>query len=66
VIEWFSRFVDEIESRDDTYLADPRIPGVSVKIRGGALLEIKVAGRQPAGQRIAEHQSGGRLDSPPL
>lgn len=42
-IDWFSRFVGHVESREDTYLVGRRIQGVSVKIRGSALLEVKVA-----------------------
>ena len=42
-IDWFSPFVQEIESREDIYLIGPRIQGVSVKIRGGALLDLKIA-----------------------
>ena len=43
MIEWFAGLVGEVESREDTYLVGRRIQGVSVKIRGDALLDVKVA-----------------------
>ena len=39
---WFGRFPARTESREDTYLLDPRLRGLSVKIRGGGALEVKV------------------------
>ena len=42
VAEWFGRFPAETESREDTYLLDPQLRGLSVKIRGGSALEVKV------------------------
>lgn len=44
LIEWFTPFVDEVETREDTYLVAEHVTGISVKIRGGERLEIKVAG----------------------
>ena len=41
VAGWFGRFPAETESREDTYLLDPPLPGLSVKIRGGGALEVK-------------------------
>ena len=41
VAGWFGRFPAGTESREDTYLLDPRLPGLSVKIRGGSALEVK-------------------------
>ena len=43
MIEWFSPFVDEFETREDTYLVAEHVHGLSVKIRGGERLDIKVA-----------------------
>ena len=43
-IEWISRFPFDVESREDIYLVGQPIRGLSVKIRGGALLELKAAG----------------------
>jgi hypothetical protein len=34
VARWFARFPAEVESREDTYLVDPPLPRVSVKVRG--------------------------------
>ena len=42
VARWFGRFPAETQSREDTYLLDPPLRGLSVKIRGGAALEVKV------------------------
>jgi hypothetical protein len=42
VAGWFGRFPALTESREDTYLLDPRLRGLSVKIRGGGALEVKV------------------------
>jgi hypothetical protein len=38
---WFSRFAQVPETRDDDYLISPRLPGLSIKIRGGASFEVK-------------------------
>jgi hypothetical protein len=43
MIEWFSPVVEEFETREDTYLVVEHINGLSVKIRGGERLDIKVA-----------------------
>ena len=42
VTGWFGRFPIETESREDSYLLDPRLPGLSVKVRGGRSLEVKM------------------------
>lgn len=42
VAEWFGRFPAETQSREDTYLVDPQLRGLSVKVRGGSALELKV------------------------
>ena len=41
VAGWFGRFPARMESREDTYLLDPRLRGLSVKVRGGGALEVK-------------------------
>jgi len=41
IARWFSRFPQVTETRDDDYLVAPRLPGLSVKIRGGASFEVK-------------------------
>jgi hypothetical protein len=41
VAGWFARFPAEVESREDTYLVDPQLRGLSVKLREGRALEVK-------------------------
>jgi hypothetical protein len=41
VAGWFGRFPARVESRQDTYLLDPQLRGLSVKVRGGGALEVK-------------------------
>lgn len=38
---WFGRFPAEVAARQDAYLIDPELRGLSVKVRGGAALEVK-------------------------
>ena len=42
VASWFSRFPAATESREDAYLVDPQLRGLSVKVRAGRALEVKV------------------------
>jgi hypothetical protein len=42
VAGWFARFEAVVESREDTYLLDSRLPGLSVKFRDGRAFEVKV------------------------
>jgi hypothetical protein len=39
---WFGSADTEIESREDAYLIDPDVGGLSVKVRGGRALEVKL------------------------
>ena len=41
VAGWFGRFPAVTESREDSYLMNPQLPGLSVKIRGNWALEVK-------------------------
>lgn len=42
VADWFTRFpAAQAESREDRYLIQPCLPGLSVKIRAGGTLEVK-------------------------
>jgi hypothetical protein len=50
---WFERFPAGMESREDSYLLDPDLRGLSVKVRAGRMLEVKVY-----------HGSVGILDVP--
>jgi hypothetical protein len=51
-----------VESREDTYLLDPQLPGLSVKIRGGAALEVKVYHGSPGILEVAD-RARGRMES---
>jgi hypothetical protein len=42
VAGWFGRFSARVETREDVYLFDPYLPGLSVKLRGSGFLEVKV------------------------
>jgi len=50
VAGWFGRFPARTETREDTYLLDPCLPGLSVKVRGGGALEVKATAgaREPS------------------
>jgi hypothetical protein len=42
VARWFGRFPATTESREDTYLLDPQLRGLSVKVRAGGARQVKV------------------------
>ncbi len=42
VAGWFGRVPAEVAARQDAYLVDPELRGLSVKIRAGAAIEVKV------------------------
>ena len=54
-------FRDGIEVREDSYLVDPVLPDVSVKIRGGAQLDVK-AFRHSPGRLSLPGGTRGRLE----
>jgi hypothetical protein len=58
VARWFARFPAGVESREDTYLLDPPLPGLSVKVRGGGALEVKVFRGSPGMLEVAGRASG--------
>jgi hypothetical protein len=62
VAGWFGRFPARMESREDTYLLDPHLRGLSVKVRGGGALEVK-AYRGSPGILDAEGRARGRMES---
>ncbi len=62
VAGWFGRFPARVESREDTYLLDPQLPGLSVKVRGGGALEVKVYRGSPGILEVAG-RARGRLES---
>jgi hypothetical protein len=59
---WFGRFPARTESREDTYLLDPPLPGLSVKVRGGGALEVKVYRGNPGMLQVAG-RARGRMES---
>jgi len=62
VARWFGRFPAETQSREDTYLLDPQLRGLSVKVRGGATLEVKVYRGSP-GILDLPGRARGRMES---
>jgi hypothetical protein len=62
VARWFARFPATAQSRVDTYLLDPPLPGLSVKIRGGGALEVK-AYRGSPGILEVPGRARGRLET---
>jgi len=58
VARWFGRFPARTESREDTYLLDPPLPGLSVKVRGGGALEVKVFRGSPGTLEVAGRARG--------
>ena len=62
VAGWFGRFPAGTESRQDTYLIDPPLRGLSVKVRGGGALEVK-AYRGSPGILEVPGRARGRLES---
>ena len=62
VARWFGRFPAGTESREDIYLLDPPLRGLSVKVRGGGALEVKAYRGSPGILEVAG-RAGGRLES---
>ncbi len=62
VARWFGRFPAGTESREDTYLMDPNLRGLSVKVRGGGALEVKVYRGSPGILEVAG-RALGRMES---
>ena len=62
VARWFAHFPARMESREDTYLLDPQLRGLSVKVRGGSALEVKVY-RGSAGNLEVPGRARGRIQS---
>lgn len=58
VATWFERFPAVVEAREDTYLLDPQLPGLSVKIRGSGALEVKAYGGSPGILEVAARARG--------
>jgi len=62
VAGWFGRFPAGTESREDIYLLDPQLRGLSVKIRGGGALEVKTYRGSP-GILDVPGRARGRMES---
>ena len=62
VAGWFGRFPAGTESREDTYLLDPPLRGLSVKVRGGGALEVKMYRGSPGILEVAG-RARGRMES---
>ncbi|HEY3034811.1 MAG TPA: hypothetical protein VGJ54_09145 [Streptosporangiaceae bacterium] len=62
VAGWFGRFPAGVESREDSYLLDPYLPGLSVKLRAGGLLEVKMYRGSPGVLDVAD-RARGRMES---
>jgi hypothetical protein len=62
ITRWFSRFSQVPETRDDDYLISPHMPGLSIKIRGGASFEVKQH-RGVVGALDIAAAAAGRIDS---
>ena len=62
VARWFARFPATAQSRVDTYLLDPDLHGLSVKVRAGGALEVKVYGGSP-GILDVPGRARGRIQS---
>jgi hypothetical protein len=62
VAGWFGRFPAGMESREDSYLLDPQLRGLSVKVRGGGALEVKVYRGSPGVLDVAG-RARGRMEA---
>lgn len=62
VAAWFGRFPAEAQSREDIYLVDPQLRGLSVKVRERGALEVKAYHGSP-GRLEAAGRARGRLQS---
>lgn len=62
VAGWFGRFPAETESLEDVYLLAPELRGLSVKVRSGAALEVKMYRGSLGILEVAGH-GRGRLES---
>ena len=62
VARWFARFPATVESREDTYLLDPPLRGLSVKVCGSGALEVKVYRGNPGILEVAG-RARGRMET---
>lgn len=59
---WLARFPGEVEVREDAYLLNPHLGGLSVKIRAGTALEVKMYQGSPGVLEVAG-RALGRVES---
>jgi hypothetical protein len=62
VARWFGRFPARMESRQDTYLLVPQLRGLSVKVRDGKALDVKMYRGSPGILEVAG-RAHGRMES---
>ena len=62
VAGWFQRFPAGVESREDTYLVNPSLHRLSVKVRGGGALEVKMYRGNPGILDVPD-RARGRIES---
>ncbi|MGA9161712.1 MAG: hypothetical protein WB297_12730 [Actinomycetota bacterium] len=62
MVEWFGALGEDDETREDVYLVGESIRGLSVKIRGGAQLDLKVA-QGTRGILDVEGRAEGEIES---
>jgi hypothetical protein len=62
VAGWFGRFPAETTALEDAYLLEPYLPGLSVKVRGGRALEVKMYRGSPGLLELAG-RARGHLES---
>ena len=59
VARWFGRFPATEESREDNYLLDPQLPGLSVKVQAaGGALDVKAYRESPGILEVAGRARG--------
>jgi hypothetical protein len=58
VAGWFGRFPAEVAARQDAYLVDPELRGLSVKVRAGVALEAKVYRGSPGTFEMSDRALG--------
>ena len=59
---WLARFPGEVDVREDLYLLDPHLRGLSVKIRAGTALDVKMYQGSPGVLEVAG-RALGRMES---
>jgi hypothetical protein len=59
---WFGGFPAETKTLEDSYLLDPQLPGLSVKVRDGRALEVKLYRGSPGLLEVGG-RARGRLES---